>query len=348
MTKMDSRQENGFIQKTIKNSLFLISIGFIIRILMLIYYYYIHAIDPGRGWGDIGNYFTSNVSNPPLSIFFLEIMRFLSFGILEIFVFWGFFWDLVSCIIFYFVLKSFDIKKRDYIFGLFLLNPFFFLTNSFSIDNCGYHMTDAFFLCFLFLALVFFPKDTLRSRYISYIFLGFSMCAKYYSFPACGLFLIKYVYNRDWRELKIFLITIVPLVLVFLVIPFFYWKPFTRVVLRYPNEQYGSIYPLYIKVIPTVIIFLFFCFYRLKASNYFEIIILSIIITGTFIFFSYPYLRWFQILVIYGILKEKEFYEYSLNFWKFKMKGAINNQSITFVLSTGTLFLAYLFILYVH
>jgi len=243
MKDTNTRQGNGFFQKLIKNSLFLIFLGFAARIIMLIYYYYIHAIDPGRDWGDIGFYFKSNVTNPPLSIFFLEIMRFLSFGIFEIFVFWGFFWDLLSCIIFYFVLKSFDIKNRDYVYGLFLLNPFFFLTNSFSIKNCGYHMTDAFFLCFLFGALIYFPKNTLRSRYLFYTFLGLAMCAKFYTLPACGLFLIKYWYNKDWKELKIFLITIVPLVFVFLIIPFFYWKPFTDVVLSYPNERHGSVYP---------------------------------------------------------------------------------------------------------
>ncbi len=348
MKDTNNSHENRIIQKLIKNGLFFIFLGFAVRIFMLIYYYYIHAIDPGRTWGDIGSYFRSNVSNPPLSIFFLEIMRFLSFGILEIFVFWGFFWDLLSCIIFYFVLKSFGIKKRNYVYGLFLINPFFFLTNSFSIENCGYHMTDAFFLCFLFLALIYYPRNTLRSRYTFYIFLGLSMCAKYYSLPACGIFLIKYLYDKDWKELKIFLITMVPLVFAFLIIPFFYWKPFTEVVLSYPTEQYGSTYPFYIKVIPAMIIFLFFCFCRIKTSNYFEIIIISIIITGTFIFFSYPYLRWFQVLVIYGILKEKDFYEYSLNFWNFNMKIAINNQTITFALSTVALFIAYLFILYVH
>ena len=77
-------------------------------------------------------------------------------------------------------------------------------------------------------------------------------------------------------------------------------------------------------------------------------LIISVITISSFIFFSYPYLRWFQIIVIYGILKEKDFYEYNLNFKNFRMKLAINNQTITFALSFVAVFLAYLFILYIH
>ena len=113
-----------------KKASILIIIGITARILMLLYYYYTHAVDPNRSWGDIGSYYVSNLTSPPLTIALLILFRLLSFGKIEIFIFWGFFWDLLTCLIFYFVLKNFDIKQKNYAFGLFLINPFFFITNS--------------------------------------------------------------------------------------------------------------------------------------------------------------------------------------------------------------------------
>lgn len=328
----------------IKANLFIMA-GITARIFMLIYYYYTHSVDPQKSWGDIGNYYKANLTSPPLTIILLEIFRFLSFGKIEIFIFWGFFWDLITSLMIYFVLKNFQIKNKNYVFGLFLINPFYFLTNSFSLENCGYHITDAFFLFFLLMAFIFYPKKELYAKYLFYIFLGLSMCIKYYTLPASGFFFVKYIYEKNWRELKIFLICIIPLLIVFLVFPLLYFEWFYREIFRW--SSINSL-PLYLRLIPICSIFLVYTFLRLKNADSFEISIISIMATASFMIFSYPFLRWFQTLIYYGILKEKEIYTFNLNIFNKKKEFIVDNHVLTYILSIFGVFLAYIFILFVH
>ena len=327
-----------------KKAYILIFLGIFARIIMLIFYYYTHSIDPNRSWGDLGGYYVDNQTSTPLTIALLIFFRIISFGKIEIFIFWGFFWDLLTCLIFYFVLKSFNVKNKNYAFGLFLINPFFFLTNSFSLENCGYHITDAFFLFFLLMAFIYFPKRESYARYAFYLFLGLSMCIKYYTLPALGFFFIKYLYERDWKEMKIFFETIVPLVIVFLLIPLFIFEWFYDSLFNWYSV--GASLPLFIRVIPIATISILFILFRLSKSDSFEITILSIVVLGSFMIFSYPYLRWFQAIIFYGILKEKEFFTLNLKYLKKEIK--VNNHLITFYFSIFGVFLAYLFILYIH
>ena len=329
-----------------KKALILIILGIAARVVMLFYYYYTHSIDPNRSWGDIGNYYVSNLTSTPLTIVLLILFRLLSFGKIEIFIFWGFFWDLLTCLIFYFVLKNFNIQQKNYAFGLFLINPFFFLTNSFSLENCGYHITDAFFLFFLLMAFIYYPKDKVHARYLFYIFLGISMCIKYYTLPAVGFFFIKHLYERNWNEMKIFLLGIIPLLIVLFIIPLFIFDWFYESLFNW--YSIGPQIPLYLRIIPGTTIFLLFILFRLNKSDHIEISILSIIALGSFMIFSYPYLRWFQAAIFYGILKEKEFYVINLNFRFLRGEIKINNHIFTFIFSIFAVILAYLFILYVH
>jgi len=283
----------------------LISFGIAARVFMLFFYYYTHMIDPNRSWGDVGLNFRNPVFYPPLTTALLNMFIFLSFGMIEIFAFYAFLWDLLTSLMFYFVLKSFDLKNRNFVFGLFLINPFWFLTNSFSLANCGYHITDAFFLFFFFLALIYYPKEKVYTKYLFFIFLGLSMCIKYYTLLTVPLFLLKYLIEKDWKEIKVFLICIFPLLIVFIILPFFYLS-------WYSNESYSYIQlgynvPIFVRVIPMTLIISIFALFRLKKTDHFEASIISIIAVGSLIFFSYPYLRWFQAIILYGILKEKEF-----------------------------------------
>lgn len=329
-----------------KKALILIILGIAARIFMLFYYYYTHSVDPNRSWGDIGNYYVENLTSTPLTIVLLILFRFLSFGKIEIFIFWGFFWDLLTCLVFYFVLKSIDIKQKNYAFGLFLVNPFFFLTNSFSLENCGYHITDAFFLFFLLVAFIFYPNDKIHAKYLFYVFLGISMCIKYYTLPAVGFFFVKHIYDRNWEEMKIFLLGIIPILIVFFVIPLFIFDWFYNSLFNWYSV--GPQIPIYLRIIPATTIFLLFILFRLNESDHIEISILSIMTLGSFMIFSYPYLRWFQTAIFYGILKERDYYEINLNFKIFKGEILINNHILTFIISIFAVFLAYLFILFIH
>ncbi|MFX1259702.1 MAG: hypothetical protein ACFFAN_17755 [Promethearchaeota archaeon] len=342
------------IDKTVKRrylnleiiAFFLILIGVAARIFMLIYYYYTHIIDPLRPWGDVTqNYNRSFGAYPIITLGLLTVFYYLSFGFFEIFVFWAFLWDLLICLMFYFVLKSFDIKNRNYAFGLFLINPFLFLNNSFSLANCGYHLTDSFFFLFFLTALIFYPKKELYAKYLFYIFLGLSMCVKYYTIPALGFFIIKCLYEKDWKELKILTICIIPLLLIFIIFPLFYLDYYYIELVAW--NELGSYVPIYVRILPFLFISILFILLRLKKTDSFEIIIISIIALGTYLFFSYPYLRWFQSIIFYGILKEKEFFRLNLNFGFIKKEINVNNHLLTFYLSFLGVMFSYLIIIFV-
>lgn len=328
-----------------KKAIFLIIIGILIRIFMLIYYYYSHSINPSLGWGDVGLNFNLSIYYPPLGTVILDSFRLISFGFIEIFAFWAFLWDLGTTLMFYFVLKSFNIKNIKYAFGLFLVNPFYFLNNSFSLENCGYHITDAFFFLFLFLSLIFYPKKELYARYLFFLFLGLSMCIKYYTLPAIGFLFLKYLIEKDWNEMKRFLLVIIPTLLMFLIIPLFFLGSYLSEMLEWYSR--GDYIPLYLRIIPIGLIALLFIIFRLKKSNEFENVIISIIAMASFMIFSYPYLRWFQSIIFYGILVEKDFFTFELNLGFIKRKINVNNHIITFYLSFLGVLMSYLFILFV-
>jgi len=68
---------------------------------------------------------------------------------------------------------------------------------------------------------------------------------------------------------------------------------------------------------------------------------------ASFMVFSYPYLRWFQSIIFYGILVERDFFKFDLNLGIVKRTINVNNHILTFYLSFGGVFLSYLFILYI-
>jgi len=345
-TLSDNKEEKSFFEKIFEYKAgLLIFIGIAARVIMLFYYYYTHMIDPNRSWGDVGLNFKKPVFYPPLTTFLLYLFIFLSFNFIEIFAFYAFLWDLLSCLMFYFVLKSFNIKNRNYVFGLFLINPFWFLNNSFSLANCGYHITDAFFFFFFFIALIYYPKEHIHARYMFYIFLGLSMCTKYYTLLTVPLFFLKYLIEKDWKELKALIICIFPLIILLIIVPFFCLSWYSNE--SYTYVQLGYNIPIYVRIIPMILIMIIFTIFRLKNSDQLEISIISIIAVGSLIYFSYPYLRWFQCIVLFGILKEKEFFTFNLNLGFKNKQLSVNNHNITLFLSTFGVFLSYLYIIYI-
>lgn len=346
MGEIEKKLEKKILERILDNkALILIIIGILARILMLFYYYYSHIIFPNRTWGDVELNFNKSIYYPPLGTTMLDLFRVVSFGFIEIFAYWAFLWDLGTTLMFYFVLKNFNIKNINYAFGLFLVNPFYFLHNSFSLENCGYHITDAFFFFFLFLALIFYPRKENYARYLFYIFLALSICVKYYTLPALGFFFLKYLYEKDWNELKRFILSMAPILIAFLILPILFLEPYLSDLLEW--YSIGKKVPLYLRIIPIGLITLFFIIFRLRKSNDFEIIIISIIAMASFMIFSYPYLRWFQSIIFYGILIERDFFQFDLNLGIIKRTINVNNHVLTFYLSFVGVLLSYIFILYI-
>jgi len=340
-------EEKSFLEKLLdyKAPIFIFT-GIAIRIFMLIYYYYIHAIDPSRGWGDVELNFIPTYLYPSLSMILLEIFIALSFGSVEVFAFWAFSFDMLISLMFYFVIKSFDMPKKEYVFGLFLINPFLFLNNVFSLENCGYHITDSFFFLFLFLSLIFYPKKEIKNRYLFYIFLSLSIASKWYPLPAIAFFFLKYLIEKDWREMKIFLISTVPVLFSFLILPIFFWEEYFSMYLIWENRA-AAFTPFYIRILPVAIISILFLIFRLKKADPMEIIFVSIVAMVSFMFFSVPFIRYFQPLIFYGILKTKEFFTINLDLKFIKRKIIFDNNLLVFYLSIIACGLAYLLIIFI-
>lgn len=341
------KDNHSFLEKILDHKgIILIFTGIAIRIIMLLFYYYTHISDPAKSWGDVGYNYNNSTSPvyPPLSVVLLVFVRTISFGSIFIFAFWAFFFDLLIMVMFYFVLKSFNIPKREYVFGLFFINPFIFLNNAYSLENCGYHITDSFFFIFFFFALIFYSKKDIRSKYLFYIFLALSIAAKLYALPVVGFFFIKFLIEKDWDEMKIFLISTVPILFLFLITPIFYWEDYLEFFLIWNWKGEVSI-PLYIRIIPPIVIFGLYVFIRFKNADIFEITFVSIFVMALFIFFSAPYIRYFQPLLIFGILKTKEFFSFKLNLGFIKRDINVDNNLLVFYSSFILVGVAYLLII---
>ena len=346
MENVNSKENPNFIEKILDHKvMILIIMGILIRLFMLAFYYYTHLIDPIRSWGDVGINFNGGYHYPPFTISLLVVFRFMSFGSVEIFAFWAFLLELVTVILFYFVLKSFKISNLNYVYGLFLVNPFFFLNNVFSLENCGYHITDSFFFIFFFLALYFYPRNEKWSRYLFYIFLALSAVQKFYTLPVIGFFFLKFLIEKDWEEMKIFLICTVPIVFVLLVSPIFYIENYFYVYILW-NELGEDVLPLYIRLVIIAIISLAYIFLRFKKAGIFELTFFSILVMAIFLFFSKPFIRYFQPLLIYGILTPYVFFSFTLNLGFIKRKIEFNNHLLVFYSSFILVGVAYLIIIF--
>jgi hypothetical protein len=346
MNNENINENPTFTEKILDHKAIILIIGgVLIRVFMLAFYYYTHIIDPLRSWGDVGINFRGGYHYPPFTIYLLEIFRFISFGSVEIFALWAFLLEIVTVILFYFVLKNFKISNIDYIYGLFLVNPFFFLNNVFSLENCGYHITDSFFFIFFFLALYFYPREEKWSRYLFYIFLVISAVQKFYTLPVLGFFFLKFLLEKDWKEMKIFLICAIPIVFVLLISPVFYIENYFRVYILW-NELGEDVLPLYVRLIIIAVISLGYLFLRFKKAGILELTFFSIFVMAIFLFFSKPFIRYFQPLLIYGILTPYVFFTFTLNLGFIKRKIEFDNHLLVFYSSFILVGVAYLIIIF--
>lgn len=346
MKENTEKQNPSLLEKILdhKGLIFIIG-GILIRMFMLVFYYYTHLIDPSKSWGDVGINFMGGYHYPPFTIALLGVFRIISFGMVEIFAFWAFLLEIITIILFYFVLKNFNISNLKYVYGLFLINPFFFLNNVFSLENCGYHITDSFFFIFLFLALYFYPREEKWSRYLFYTFLAISAVAKFYTLPIIGFFFLKFLIERDWEEMKMFLICTVPIVFLFLISPIFYLENYFYVYILW-NEFGEDVIPLYIRLIIIAIMSLSYIFFRLKKAGIIEITFFSILVMAVLLFFSKPFIRYFQPLLIYGILTPYVFFTFTLNLGFIKRKIVFDNHLLVFYSSFILVGAAYLIIVF--
>ena len=145
--------------------------------------------------------------------------------------------------------------------------------------------------------------------------------------------------------MKMFLITAISVLFLFLIVPIFFGENFLLTFLFW-NTRGESFIPFYIRLIPVSILIILFLIFRFKKADLFELIIFSIAVTASVMFFSNPFVRYFQPLIFYGILiKYREYFSFKLNLGIIKGKITVDNHLITFILSIFAVALAYLVII---
>ncbi|MFX1498508.1 MAG: hypothetical protein ACFFBH_13355 [Promethearchaeota archaeon] len=327
--------------------LLFVSVGVIIRIIMLIYYYIVH-LDPTFPWGDIMiNYHTTDtmftgewiwaptkLEYPPLTLYLLLILKVLSFGVFELFVFYAFLLEMLTSLLFYYILKKFNISNALFVLGVFLINPFVFLNNVFSPFNCGYHITDSIFYLFLILALYSYPKEDKR---LFYLFSGLTMCAKWFTLPAAPYFFFKFLISKDWKELKRILIYLGLPILILLISPLLYLPNYIDLYIGWISGSKSALPyqpPVYIKLILFGGIFLIYLILRIRKADLVEITFFSVIVMFSLMFWRRPYVRYLTPLVLYGNLKTNEnILTIDLNLKITRIHFRIGNYLFTYLLS---------------
>lgn len=324
-----------------------IILGISIRIFMLIYYYIVH-VDPMVAWGDIMvNYHTTDsmftgewiwditeLEYPPLTLYLLVFFKFISFNIFELFVFYAFLLELLVSLSFYFILKKFEIKNIKFVLGLFLINPFIFLNNVFSPLNCGYHITDSFFYIFLILSLYYYPKE---DKSLFFLFSGLTMSTKWFTLPAAAYFFIKFLYEKDWKEMKKFLIYIgIPLV-IFLISPILYLPNYLDLYIGWLSSSEPTVLynpPIYIKIILFAAIFLVYLIFRIRKADLLELTFFSIIVMFSIMFWRRTYIRYLTPLILYGHLKtNNNIFTIDINLKFTRVYFKVGNHLLTYALS---------------
>ena len=346
---MIKKDNNGLwkVKDYFKLGIFLVILGVGIRIFMLIYYYIVH-LDPSFPWGDIMiNYHTTDsiftgdwiwdvkdLEYPPLTLVFLIVFKFLSFGIFEIFVFYAFILELLVSISFYFILKKFDISNRVFVLGVFLVNPFLFLNNVFSPINCGYHITDSFFYIFLLLSLYYYPKE---DKTLFYLFSGITMSVKWFTLPAAAYFFFKFLFKKNWKEVKRVIIFIGIPIIIFLISPIFYLPNYLDLYIGWlSSTEAAALYnpPLFVKLGLFGAVFIGYMIIRIKKADLLELNFFAIIVMFTILFWRRTYVRYLTPLILYGHLTTKDsIFTIDINLKITRIYFRVGNHLLTYILS---------------
>jgi len=346
---MIKKDRNGLwkIKNYCELGILLVVIGIGIRIFMLIYYYITH-LDPGLSWGDVMiNYHTTDsmftgdwiwdvtqLEYPPLTLYFLIFFKVISFGVFEVFVFYAFILELLISLSFYFILKKFDIKNRLFVLGTFLVNPFLFLNNIFSPINCGYHITDSFFYIFLLISLYYYPKE---DKTLFYLFSGLTMSVKWFTLPAAAYFFFKFLFSKNWREVKKIFIYIGIPIIIFLITPIFYLPNYLDLYIGWlSSAEEAALFnpPLIFKLLLFGAVFVSYMIFRIKKADLLEITFFSIIVMFSVLFWRRTYVRYLTPLILYGHLTAKEsIFTINIDFKIARVHFQTGNHLLTYFLS---------------
>jgi len=325
----------------------LVFIGTASRIIALLYYNWQSFVSPLGiySFGDVHlNFFDVNsilsgewiwsdteLAYPPLSIYFLLILRFFSFNNLYVFFFYSFLIEIITTYLFYLVLKKFKIPNYQIIVGFFLLNPFYYFSYVFRGIQSGYRITDSFFNIFLLLTLYYYNKKDQR---FFYIFSALSSCVKWYTVPIMFFIFLKHILEKDWKEMKKFIIYFGIPIFIFLISPIFYLPNYLDLYLSWlSGHSVTSAVPIYIKILPFLLLLIIFT-YKIKKFDFIDLLFISIILMVTIIWWSRFYIRYLAPLIFYGHINTNEsILSFEMKVSDKKWNISLNKHSLTFIFS---------------
>lgn len=328
-------------------------LGLIIRIFALLFYYFQSFSVPlglesfgdvYLNYYDVDSIFTGEwiwsrdeLAYPPLSIYFLLILRFSSFNNLFLFFFYSFLIEIFAVSLFYFVLKKFEITHYKLIFGLLLINPLYYISFVFRGIKSGYHITDSIFCIFLLLALYFYPK---KNKSLFYFFSAIAISVKWYTLPFLLLVVIKYIREKDWEEMKRFLFYSGIPIFVFLITPVFYLPNYLNLYFDWlSGHSFTATIPIYVKIIPFLLLFIIGV-YKVKEFDLLDITVLAFLMMVSIQWWSRLYVRYLAPLIYFGhIFTHEEIYSFNLNIFDKRRRITLNNHSLTYLVSIiGSIF----------
>ncbi len=135
------------------------------------------------------------------------------------------------------------------------------------------------------------------------------MCAKWFTLPASPFFFIKFLFEKDWKEIKKFLVFLCIPIFVFLISPILYLPNYLDLYTGWLSGSTLSTFeevPLLIKLGFFGVVFLSYLIIRLRKADLLEITFASIIVMFSILFWKRPYVRYLTPLVLYGHLKTNE------------------------------------------
>ncbi|TFF96082.1 MAG: hypothetical protein EU547_06810 [Promethearchaeota archaeon] len=325
----------------------LVVLGILIRIFALIFYYTKSLTSPLglESFGDVSlNFYDLNsiftgewiwsqdeLAYPPLSIYFLLLFRILSFNNLYIFFFYCFLVEILTAGVFYFVLKRFKITQYKLVFGFLLINPLYYTSFVFRGIKSGYHVTDSLFCIFLLLALYSYPKESKKQFYF---FSAVALSAKWYTLPILILFFIKYLREKNWNEMKNFIIFSGIPVFIFLISPVLYLPNYLDLYFSWlSGHSFTAMIPIYFKIIPFFLILLI-ASYKIKEYDLLDLTFLSFLMMVSVLWWSRLYVRYLAPLIYFGhIFVHEDIYTFNIEISEKSMKFSLNNHSVTYIVS---------------
>ncbi|KKK55231.1 hypothetical protein LCGC14_3076650, partial [marine sediment metagenome] len=157
---------------------------------------------------------------------------------------------------------------------------------------------------------------------------------KWFTLPAAPFFFIKFLFAKDWKEMKKFIIFLGLPIIVFLISPILYLPNYLDLYTGWLSGSTISTFeevPLFVKLGLFSAVFLGYLIIRLRKADLLEITFASIIVMFSIMFWKRTYVRYLTPLVLFGHLKTNEnIFRIDLDFKIVHAKFKVGNNLFTY------------------